>query len=56
LTYEYVFAMVVCVSHGYPPGDVELFSSSGYQTLILHTSQYTTLISVSDQFLLSFFK
>ena len=34
--------MVVCVSHGYPPGDVELFSSSGYQTLILHTSQYTT--------------
>ena len=37
------FNMLLCVSHWYPPGnlDCELIASSGYQTLLLHTIQYT---------------
>ena len=29
-TSEYVFDIVLCMSHGYPPGDVEQLTSSGY--------------------------
>jgi hypothetical protein len=37
--------MLLCVSHWYPPGnlDCELVASSGYQTLLLHTIEDTTL-------------
>jgi hypothetical protein len=34
--------MLLFVSHWYPPGDIELFASSGYQTLLLHTIEDTT--------------
>ncbi|HYT42107.1 MAG TPA: hypothetical protein VEP90_07160, partial [Methylomirabilota bacterium] len=47
LTAHSRFDMLLCVSHWYPPGnlDCELVASSGYQTLLLHTIQDTTTIS-----------
>jgi len=43
LTAHSRFAMLLFVSHWYPPGnlDGELVASSGYQTLLLHTTQDT---------------
>src|SRR5689334_4299814 len=37
------FDILLDMSHWYPPGNLigELFASSGYQTPLLHTTQYT---------------
>src|SRR6266487_5952752 len=51
------FAIVLCVSHGYPPGDLtdNYVPVLGYQTPLLHNTQYTANLDKGSMHFLSLF-